>query len=103
MKNDNDFEHECDRSDYSYLYPVAGDGEEVQWALMAQHGVITKEEAERLVARDSEIAKARLARKRPSRMSDIGRIKFMRALSLHGWTQADLAPASAPRINRRLA
>lgn len=103
MKSDNDFEHECDRDDYSYLYPVAGDGEEVQWALMAKDRVITKEAADRLVTRDTEIAKARLARKRPSRMSDIGRLKFMRALSVHGWTQADLAPASAPRISRRLA
>jgi hypothetical protein len=103
VKDDNDFKRECDRDDCSYIYPVAGEGEEVQWALMAKDGVVTKEEADRLVARDTEIAKARLARKRPSRMSDIGRLQFMRTLSLHGWTQADLAPASTRRTNRRLA
>ena len=96
-------ERECDRDDYSYDWPMAGEGEEVQWALMAKDGIITEEEAADFIAHDAFIAKARLARRRPSRMTEVNRLKFMRNLSFHGLPLSDLANAPAPRPNRGFA
>jgi hypothetical protein len=40
-----DYDENCDLDD-AYTYPIAGEGEEVQWDLMAKHGVITQEQAD---------------------------------------------------------
>ena len=85
--------------DYSYTWPVGNEEVVVQWELMAEHGIITHETAARLSAADAEYVKAVLARRRPSRMSEVNRLKFMRTLSLWGRTEADLAPAT-PRPER---
>ena len=64
--------------DYSYTWPVGNEEVVVQWELMAEHGIITHETAARLSAADAEYVKAVLARCRPSRMSEVNRLKFMR-------------------------
>lgn len=79
--------------DHSYTWPVGSDDVVVQWDLMAKDGIITEEAAARMKAADKAAAISSLARRRPSRMSPVNRLQFMRTLSLHGLTQAELRVA----------
>ncbi|WP_036171647.1 hypothetical protein [Massilia sp. 9096] len=93
--------NEYDDDTYAYTYPIAGEDEVIQWDKMAEDGIITHEAAARLAAADAEFAKNEFTRRRPSRMTESNRLKFLRTLSLHGWTEADLKPA--PPTNRGFA
>lgn len=58
-------EHELE-----YTYPTAGDGEEIQWDLMAKNGVISPEAAERLKADEKPVRKAAVRINRGARIYD---------------------------------
>jgi hypothetical protein len=101
MPTNNDEETFMEHDDNSYTYPNAGLGEEVQWDLMAMHGEISQEEADRHKAHDAQLRQSRAKGVHTQSMSEVRRLQFMRGLSLANWTLFD-APA-APRLNRGFA
>ena len=89
-----------DNDDYCYTYPTAGDGEEVQWGLMAIHGLISQEFAERLTAFDAlPVTKVDVL---TVDYSCVRRLRFTRMMSSVDRTLGDL-PAIPARGYLKLA